>query len=99
MARSVRRDRANKRAIRLVIIVTLVLIAVLMIRIIHVHRENAALLTSEAAVLEELQEEQAKNDALLEKKDRELTVDEIIEIAREKFGLIFKDEILFIPKD
>ena len=97
--RSVRKDRANKRNVTLAVIVTFVFVAVFSVLILNKHHENELLRANEAALTESVSQEEVRNDILEEKKDRDLTLEEIIELARKRFGLVFPNEIIFVPKD
>ena len=72
------------------------------------HRDNAACeaLTALGIDLEELKafvwnEYKDLRDYMFEQEmlEKEMTVDEIIDVARAKFGLVFSDEIVFMPED
>ncbi len=97
--RSVRKDRANKRSVTLAVIVTFVFVAVFSVLILNKYHENELLRANEAALQESVSQEEARNEILEEKKDRDLTLEEIIELARQRFGLVFSNEIIFVPKD
>lgn len=96
---SVLKKRRNRRSVSLAIIVTLILAAVLFTKGYLLREKNLELRRKQAAVASQIAEEQEKNDELKQKKSRGYTEEELFEIARQRFGLVFKNEILLIPED
>ncbi len=96
---NIRRKRANKRAVILGVIVLIAISVVFIILAVKLHRENEILKKQKAAKDEEYERLMEFNAYLIENKDKELTREEIIEIARERFGLTNPDEILLIPEE
>ncbi len=68
---------------------------------------RARVLAAEKAVLEEhlkvlearLEEEQERKEELEEKQDYMSTINYIEDVAREKLGLVYSDEVIFKEKD
>ena len=96
---SIRRRRANKRAVILAVIVLLVIAVIFAVQAVRLHRENEILKKYKEALEESLVSEEEIRAFLEENKDKDLTREELIELARERFGLIFPDEILFLPEE
>lgn len=96
---SIRRRRANKRAIILAVVVLLVIAVIFTVQAVRLHRENEILKKQKEALEESLISEEEIRAFLEENKDKDLTREELIELARERFGLIFPDEILFLPEE
>lgn len=97
--KNVRKKRAHKRSVALVVIVSMLLSILLLLAILRIREENKALQMNEAQLEANVEKESLKEEDLLQEKNSGLTEKKIIEIAREKFGLIFKDEIIFVPKE
>ena len=97
--KNIRRRRANKRAIILGVIVLAVISVIFIIQAIRLHRENEILEKQKAAYEEKYEKLKEFNTYLEENKDKELTREELIEIARDRFGLVFPDEIYMIPEE
>lgn len=95
---NIRKRKANKRAVILVVIVTLIAAAIFLIQAIRLNRENQVLEKQKEALEASLVDEEELKAFLEENKDKDLTREELIELARERFGLVFPDEILFLPE-
>ena len=96
---NIRKKRANKRAVILAVAVLLIAAAVFVIQAIRIRQENRILEKQKAALEESLYDEEELAAFLEENKDKDLTREELIELARERFGLVFPEEILFIPEE
>lgn len=72
---------------------------VLLVPALKKRKENEALLKEQEAYMESVAEAQSWAAELQELRNQELTEKQIIEIAREKFGLVFPDEIQFVPEE
>ncbi len=96
---SIRQKKAHQKSVRLVIFVTLVFCALLLVQIIRTEKENAALKEDIEALQESVSAAESRRDELEAQKDRPLTREEIIDLARERFGLVFQNEIIFVPQE
>ena len=93
------RNRSNKLAMILAIVIAVVFVAFFGINTIRNHIENEELAKLESALKENYQNEQDRKAALESELARDLTPEEKIELARHRFGLVFPNEILFLPND
>ena len=93
------RNQTNKLAMILAIVIAVVFVAFFGINTIRNRMENEELAKLESALLESYQNEQDRKAALESELARELTPEEKIELARQRFGLVFPNEILFLPND
>ena len=93
------RNQTNKLAMILAIVIAVVFVAFFGINTIRNRIENEELAKLESALLESYQNEQDRKAALESELARELTPEEKIELARQRFGLVFPNEILFLPND
>ena len=96
---NIRRRRANKRAVIFAAAVMLIIAAIFLIQAIRMHRENEILRKQKEALEESLVSEEELRAFLEENKDKELSREELIALARERFGLVFPEEILFLPEE
>ncbi len=99
LGHSVRRKKANRRSLILVALVAVVLVVFLSVGIISLQRENARLAESRDALKENVEAELEKNEELKENKDAPLSDEEIEDIARDRFGLAYPDEIILVPEE
>jgi len=90
---------ANRRSIRLAVIVTILLVSFIAVKAIELHKKNVELQKKIEALDASLESVMAENEELKEKKDRGFSEEELFEIARQRLGLLFPNEILFIPED
>ena len=97
--RTIRNRRAGKRSVKLVVIAALVLAAALTFSIIRLYRENRTLQRNIEALNNNVEIAEEKNQELIERKNTPLSEEEMIRVAHEKFGLVFPNEIVFIPED
>lgn len=93
---------ATRRAERLtayfVVAISLLLSGILLFAIISMRKENKELALNEAQLESNVTEESLREEELQQEKEGGMTEKRIVEIAKEKFGLLFKDEIIFVPK-
>ena len=97
--KSVRKERANKRGLKLVILVTLIFIAVFSVLIIRLRKSNEVLYQNQAGLQASVDAEKEKQEELAAQQGGNLSLDEIIRIAKDRFGLVFKNEIIFVPEN
>ena len=97
--RSVRMDMAHKRSVILVVIVTLALAVFLSVAIIRLNRENKILMNNNQVLDEQITEEQTKKESLKAQDGKGLTKEEAEQIARDRFNLVYPDEIILTPEE
>ncbi|MBO7364170.1 MAG: septum formation initiator family protein [Lachnospiraceae bacterium] len=85
--------------IRLVVLVTLIVLVVFSVGIIRNYREQRDLDAHIRELQESIAEASEARASLEAQKDRELTDEDMIRIARERFGLVFPNEIIFMPEE
>ncbi|MBQ4417984.1 MAG: hypothetical protein II868_09870 [Butyrivibrio sp.] len=81
------------------VIITVLLVLVLGIGIVRANRRLRDLAQGAGAVQAGVETQIAESQELAERQEGGLTIAEIIRIAREKFKLVFPNEIIFVPKD
>jgi len=96
---SIRQEKANKRSVITAAVITVLIVAVLGFGIIRANKQLRNLSEEAAAVQAGVETQIAQSEILAERQQGGLTIAEIIEIAREKFKLVFPNEILFVPQD
>lgn len=96
---SVRKVRGNRRGVILAVIFAVLAIAFFTYRILDIKKENDILRQNQEVLKENIEEENAKQKELQKKVGKGLTEQDIIRIAREKFGLVFPNEIIFVPEE
>ena len=97
--RSIRKARAHKRSVILAVVLTLVLAGILSVAILRLNRENRLLLNNQAALEESLKEEQARKESLEEREGKGLSKEELEQIARDRYHLVYPDEIILTPEE
>ena len=93
----VKMKRANRRGIVLGILAVLLLAAVFTVGIIKVRNANRELKEQKEALEENLSREAEMRESLESLDDGTLSNNEIEDIARERFGLAYPNEIIFVP--
>ena len=94
-----RLKKAHRRSVILVVIATIILLGAFSIPIIRNYEENQKLQLEKAAYEASLQEAVKKSEELKNRANAVLTDEQIIAIARARFGLVFPDEIIFKPSN
>ncbi len=97
--RSIRTERAHKRSVILVVIVTLIFVIILSAAIIRLNRENRILINNNAVIEERITEEKAKKESLEAKDGKGLTKQDAENIARDRYDLVYPDEIILTPEE
>ena len=82
-----------------ILLVTLIVLVVFSVGIIRNYREQRDLDAHIRELQESIAEASEARASLEAQKDRELTDEDMIRIARERFGLVFPNEIIFMPEE
>ena len=82
----------------MVVIVTIILLVAITIPAVRNYQMNLKLQMEHAAYEASLEAAKQKAEELKARADAVLTDEQIIAIARARFGLVFPDEIIFKPK-
>ena len=93
-----RRKRESKVGILAISFMVLGLFAVIAYKGEELKIKNEAYIAKEAALMAQIQEEQERTEELREYSKYIKTKKYIEEVAREKLGLIYEDEIIFRAK-
>ena len=94
-----RLKKAHRRSVILVVVATIILLAAFSVPVIRNHEENLRLQKEQAAYEASLEEAMKKAEELKARANAVLTDEQIIAIARVRFGLVFPDEIIFKPSN
>ena len=97
--RSVRTARMAKRSVWLIVIIAVILTTVLSFRWFSLHKENQVLSRNIEVLTENVSRAEEEQEALEEKRSHPLSKEDMIRIAREKFNLVFPNEIILVPED
>ncbi len=92
-----RRKRQN--GILVIMLAVLALFSVLFYRSISLEQKKAELERTLAEKTAQLTEEQERTEELNSKKAYMSTLNYIVDLARDRLGLVFKDEVIFREKD
>lgn len=97
--KNMRKVQGNQRGVIIAALVALVIVAFFAFMIIKVQKENAIMEQSQKVLESSIAEEKARQKELESQVGKGLTEEDIIRIARDRFGLIFPNEIMFVPKE
>ncbi|MBQ1376428.1 MAG: septum formation initiator family protein [Lachnospiraceae bacterium] len=95
----IREKRAGKRSVRLIVIFALILAAVLTIRVIGLYKENQDLSYKIEALKENVERVSEEHKELEERRSKPLSDEEMLRLARDRFGLAFPNEIILVPEE
>lgn len=93
------RNRTNRVAMILAVVIAIAFVAFFGTMTLKNLKENEELAKLESALRESYAAEESRQAALESEKEDDLTPEEKIELARKRFGLVFPNEILFLPND
>ena len=94
-----RKKKQNRLGMILVTLVVIMLFAVIMIKSINLKEKKAAYDEKEVTLQQQIEEEEARTEELIEYEKYTKTAKYVEEIAKEKLGLVYEDEIIFESED
>lgn len=97
ISRKNRTRRAQRASMRFISGIVLALLVVIGYNTVSAYAKNQAYIEQEIALLAELDEEKARTEEIEEFKAYTETDAYVEEIAKEKLGLAYEDEIIFQP--
>ena len=98
VVRNPRKREKRKNGIKIIALAVIVLFAVMAYSSVSLQKEKQSLEKQYSERMEELQSEQERSVMLTERQAYMQTIRYIEEVAREKLGLVYEDEIIFRPK-
>jgi cell division protein DivIC len=90
---------SNRMGILAISLIVLMLCVVISIKAVDLKDKQAELAAREAALEEQIQEEEARTAEIEEEKVYRTTKQYIEQVAKEKLGLVYEDEIIFRSND
>lgn len=97
-ARNRRNSKTNKTAMRCVTVVVLLLLVVMSINIVRLYQRDEEYAQKEQNLTVQYEEETKREKDLLDFEAFTKTLDYVEEVAREKLGMVFENEIVFKSK-
>ncbi len=94
-----RKKRQNRLGMILVTLVVIMLFVVILVKSIDLKEKKAAYDEKEIALEQQIEDEKARTDELIEYEKYTKTAKYVEEIAKEKLGLVYEDEIIFESED
>ncbi len=94
-----RKKRQNRLGMALVSIVVIMLFTVIMIKSTDLKEKKAAYDEKEAALEQQIENENERTQELIEYEKYTKTAKYVEEVAKEKLGLVYEDEIIFESED
>lgn len=99
VVRNPKKKEKRKNGIKIIALAVLVVFAVMAYSSVSLQKEKQSLEKQYGEKLEELQSEQERSVMLTERQAYMQTIRYIEEVAREKLGLVYEDEIIFRPRE
>ncbi len=102
MGRSLRERRRrsqNRFAMMSISTVVLVLLVVISVKSIELHAKNDYYASREAVLNKQIAEEQKRTEEIAEYKKYIKTKKYVEEVAKDKLGLVYDDEVIFKPEE
>ena len=90
-----RTKRKKKYTTRIVTLVLLLVVVVLGFNVIKLYRKNEACIQKKAALEEQYEIQLERKDNLSAMEEFTKTLEYVEQVAREKLGMVFKNEIIF----
>ncbi len=97
--KGIREKKSKKRSIAAMILVTAFIAICFLAAFFRMRMESEEVRAKREAIEASIAYESVRAEILAEADGRVLTDEEIIQIAKEKFGLVFPYEILLLPKE
>ena len=97
--RNTKKKEKRKNGLKIIALAVLVLFGVIAYNSIQLQEEKRALEKQYSELEEKLQEEEERSVLLAERRAYMQTIRYIEEMAREKLGLVYEDEIIFRPEE
>ena len=94
-----RKKRQNRLGMILVTLVVIMLFVVILVKSIDLKEKKAAYDEKEIALEQQIEDEKTRTDELIEYEKYTKTAKYVEEIAKEKLGLVYEDEIIFESED
>ncbi len=94
-----RKSVKNRKKTGIVTIVLALMLVVMSFNIIKLYEKNKEYAAREEELQKEYDKEEELQKELLAYEELTKTIDYIIEIAREKLGLVFENEIIYKPEE
>jgi len=98
-AGSIRKIRANRRSVIVAVIVTLMLAAFLSVAAVRLYRENRILQNNKELMEQRITEEEARKASMEAQDGKGLSKEEAEQIARDRYHLVYPDEIILTPEE
>ncbi len=93
------KKRQNRLGMVLVSIVVILLFAVIMVKSIDLKEKKAAYDEKEVQLEQQIEDEKARTEELIEYEKYTKTAKYVEEVAKDKLGLVYEDEIIFESED
>ena len=90
-----RRKRQNRMGMLLVTTVVLMMLIVVAVKSVELREKRAAYMAREAALMQEIEAEEARAEEIAEYEKYTQTKKYVEEVAKEKLGLVYEGEIIF----
>ena len=94
-----RKKRQNRLGMILVTMVVIMLFTVILIKSIDLQNKKAAYDEKEAVLEQQIEAEEARTEELIEYEKYTKTAKYVEEVAKDKLGLVYEDEIIFESED
>ncbi len=94
-----RKKRQNRLGMALVSIVVIMLFTVIMIKSIDLKEKKATYDEKEVMLEQQIESEKARTEELIEYEKYTKTAKYVEEVAKDKLGLVYEDEIIFESED
>ncbi len=94
-----RKKRQNRTGMLMVSLVVLMLMVVMVVKCRELSRKQAVYEERKATLSEQIAQEEKRTEDLIAYEKFTKTTKYVEEVAKDKLGLVFKDEIIFESKD
>lgn len=91
--------REKKRNTRIIIAVLLVVLAVMGFNIVRIYQKNQVYAAKKAALEEKYEDQLDRKEELSIYEEFTKTIEYVEQVARQKLGLVFDNEIIFKPEN
>lgn len=94
-----KRRSQNRFAMMSISTVVLMLLVVITLKSVELHEKNDYYASREAVLTKQIEQEQERTEEIAEYKKYVKTKKYVEEVAKDKLGLVYSDEVIFKPQE
>lgn len=94
-----RMSKSNRLGMVLISFIVIVLLIVLLVKSQELREQNAAYIAEKTELEQQIRDEEIRAEEIEKLEDYVDSTEYIEKVAREKLGLVYEDEVIYIPEE